>query len=432
MIESVPYGMRHIQHEMIEIIHQRMTSVNDKHSALRLKQAIQFYMNTNEINSAVEQICVLFGNEIASNQNTVQMKHNRRPSMQLSNFSINKIIEENENKDESVNEEMIEYADEQYLNEYKTADLILRSLLKKPVGYSLQMKISKDVSFPVYFPLFGNYIIGKMKVKKILQSSTNPYLIDTYDENMKFISSMILKTGDDLRQDSAVMFFFHLLNSIWEENDMKYNGHPIRALTYMCVAISPNFGAIEFVEDCVPLRNISQLTLDSNINNLIASMVGSYIASYVLGVADRHYDNILVRKSDCTLFNIDFGLIQILGQSLPNFQMDCAQFAITQELYQILEDNEKWMEFIETSILAFLQLRKCVQELVDFAKIVFGYHHHCQILTDIQRYLKHNVFQLHLSEDQVSQLLREQLKQSPFNWTTRIKNIVHNWAQTCA
>ena len=96
-----------------------------------------------------------------------------------------------------------------------------------------------------------------------------------------------------------------------------------------------DFGCIEMVNDCIPLRNIARLKKefeenDESFNNLIASTVGSYIATYVMGVGDRHFDNILVRD-DGTLFHIDFGYI--LGQKLS---FDTAEFAVTDDLYKII------------------------------------------------------------------------------------------------
>ncbi len=36
--------------------------------------------------------------------------------------------------------------------------------------------------------------------------------------------------------------------------------------------------------------------------NLVASAAGSYMASYVMGVTDRHFDNVLIRDSDFQLY----------------------------------------------------------------------------------------------------------------------------------
>merc|ERR1712173_472162 len=128
-----------------------------------------------------------------------------------------------------------------------------------------------------------------MKVMKIFQSAARPILVDAFDKTDDKIGSFILKQGDDLRQDQNMMFMFHMMNAIWREHELEYKSIPIRALTYSCVAMGNDFGCIELVDGCVPLRNICTLkdtfeTNDDAFNNLIASTVGSYIATYIMGV----------------------------------------------------------------------------------------------------------------------------------------------------
>jgi hypothetical protein len=53
------------------------------------------------------------------------------------------------------------------------------------------------------------------------------------------------------------------------------------------------------------------------------------MGAYVLGVGDRHFDNILIRADGC-LFHIDFGHILGGGASF-----DTASFAITPDLQQV-------------------------------------------------------------------------------------------------
>eukprot|EP00483_Globobulimina_turgida_P005348 UN05358 len=213
-----------------------------------------------------------------------------------------------------------------------------------------------------------------------------------------------------------MMFMFHIMNAIWEENNFLYNQHPIRALTYLCVAMGNDFGAIELVENCVSLRNISSLKnkFESDehlLNNLIASSVGSYIAVYIMGVGDRHFDNILIRD-DGTLFHIDFGYI--LGQKVS---LDTAEFAITNDLYNIIigQEEEVWQEFIEVCVDAFMILRKHIEELIQFCKITFTFLNPPQ---SIENFF-HNKFGMDLMEKEVEISLRNKLEQAPFDWNTK-------------
>ena len=216
------------------------------------------------------------------------------------------------------------------------------------------------------------------------------------------------------------------MNAIWEEHRLEYNKHPIRALTYLCVAMGNDFGCIELVENCIPLRNISELTdkFENNehlLNNLIASTVGSYIATYIMGVGDRHFDNILIRQDDGTLFHIDFGYI--LGQRVS---MDTAEFAITNDLYSIIigQDEELWQQFIDICVDAFMILREHIDELIAFGEIVWTFLNPSTPIKDFF----HKIFAMDLMDKEVEISLRNKLEQAPFDWNTRMKNVMHSWA----
>ena len=67
----------------------------------------------------------------------------------------------------------------------------------------------------------------------------------------------------------------------------------------------------------VTLLDIKEMKFDSaQESKLVASAAASYIAAYVLGLKDRHYDNILLIPTEGTLFHIDFGFIFGMSPSL--------------------------------------------------------------------------------------------------------------------
>eukprot|EP00488_Nonionellina_sp_1-RS-2012_P001453 TRINITY_DN2332_c0_g1_i1.p1 TRINITY_DN2332_c0_g1~~TRINITY_DN2332_c0_g1_i1.p1 ORF type:complete len:110 (+),score=29.65 TRINITY_DN2332_c0_g1_i1:233-562(+) len=101
------------------------------------------------------------------------------------------------------------------------------------------------------------------------------------------------------------------------DNSHRYNNKQIAALTYKCMPMGPDYGIIELIPNCQTLKDITdkyvngnkrnKLTLSDDVmNNLIATCAGSYMAAYIMGIRDRHYDNVLVTDSG-TIFHIDFG-----------------------------------------------------------------------------------------------------------------------------
>ena len=103
---------------------------------------------------------------------------------------------------------------------------------------------------------------------------------------------------------------FQFFNAIWkdERKNLTYGEHCVNARTYRCIAMGPDFGCIELIPNCKTLKDVKQLhgTLNENgLANLVTSAAGSYIAAFVMGIRDRHYDNVLLQPNG-TLFQYDF------------------------------------------------------------------------------------------------------------------------------
>ena len=76
------------------------------------------------------------------------------------------------------------------------------------------------------------------------------------------------------------------------------------------------------------------------LSRLVASGAGAYMASFLLGVGDRHYENILVAP-DASLFHIDFGYAlgsRVLGV-LGTLDLDTADLAITPGFKEVLSSQ---------------------------------------------------------------------------------------------
>ncbi|KAJ0064955.1 hypothetical protein NL108_018492, partial [Boleophthalmus pectinirostris] len=176
----------------------------------------------------------------------------------------------------------------------------------------------------------GNLILEKCKVmaskKKPLWLEFEPMPSPTTSDPV----GIIFKHGDDLRQDMLVIQTFVLMDSIWQDKSLDLNLIP-----YGCIATGHNIGMIETVRNAVtiaaiqksrggsagafkndalfewlkskcPLQEIHFQTVDT----FVKSCAGYCVATYVLGIGDRHNDNIMITDKG-NLFHIDFG--HILG-----------------------------------------------------------------------------------------------------------------------
>jgi len=140
---------------------------------------------------------------------------------------------------------------------------------------------------------------------------------------------IICKRGDDLRQDYYIQTLFKLFNEIWECYSQKHSNCKLPYLyTYSCIPLYSKFGVIEYVENSVPVSDFDWENIKS-LNNeekeiFIRTLAGSALASYILGIRDRHEDNMLI-KDNHIFFHIDFGhlwnnrpLVDAPRISIPN------------------------------------------------------------------------------------------------------------------
>ena len=244
-------------------------------------------------------------------------------------------------------------------------------------------------------------------------------------------SIVLIKMGDDLRKDLAVMNTFRFINYIWRRNNLQVrdsthnniNEHFVERLIYGVIPITNQFGCIEFIYGCSKLDAIYDvISVKHSLNikyKLIASGVASFIASFVIGARDRHNDNILIR-SDGTIFDIDFGFI--LGETLTG--LDASRLAVSDKFVKFLGENG-WKKFISVACEAYLILREYYVELSQFVNITFDFLNKSK---ENEEYLK-NALKIEYTRQEAERYIREKLKNSPSRWKTRLKNKVHGIAQ---
>ena len=131
------------------------------------------------------------------------------------------------------------------------------------------------------------------------------------------VVKVMFKVGDDLRQDQLVIQLMELMDAIFKDV-----GLDLEMTQYRALATGPTEGLVEFVADALPISKVKKehgsirefLARDAArhggwervLDRFVKSSAGYAVATYVLGIGDRHLDNILVRPTG-HLFHVDFG-----------------------------------------------------------------------------------------------------------------------------
>ncbi|CAL8343536.1 unnamed protein product [Arctogadus glacialis] len=265
---------------------------------------------------------------------------------------------------------------------------------------------------------------------------------------------IIFKNGDDLRQDMLTLQILRLMDLLWKEN-----GLDLRIVPYGCLATGDRAGLIEVVSSADTIANI-QLTssnvaaaaafnkdallnwlkeknsgdaLDRAIEEFTLSCAGYCVATYVLGIGDRHSDNIMVRSTG-QLFHIDFG--HILGNFKSKFgiKRERVPFILTHDFIHVIQqgktgNTEKFGSFRQYCEDAYLILRKNGNLFITlFALMLTAGLPELTSVKDIQ-YLKDSLALGKTDEEALKQFRQkfdEALRES---WTTKVNWMAHNVAK---
>ncbi|CAK1551645.1 unnamed protein product [Leptosia nina] len=217
-------------------------------------------------------------------------------------------------------------------------------------------------------------------------SNTLPLKINFIGVDQAVVPAMF-KVGDDLRQDALVLQVIKVMDSLWLNA-----GLDLRIVTFQALPTSNKRGMIEIVSEAETLRaiqtewgltgsfkdkpiaewlakhNPSELEYQRARDNFTASCAGYSVATYLLGICDRHNDNIMLKTSG-HLFHIDFGKFLGDAQMFGNFKRDRAPFVLTHDMAYVINGGERptqrFQHFVELCCMAFNVVRAHHDHILD-------------------------------------------------------------------
>jgi len=159
--------------------------------------------------------------------------------------------------------------------------------------------------------------------------------------------AVIVKCGDDLRQELLAYQYLSLLQRVWQEERL-----PLYVRPYRIQVLSSDSGFIEPILNTVSLHQIkkhSKMSLQDYFlrefgpptseefltaqRNFVQSCAAYCIVSYLIQVKDRHNGNILL-DSEGHIIHIDYGFI--LSSSPKNLGFENSPFKLTPELVEVM------------------------------------------------------------------------------------------------
>lgn len=198
---------------------------------------------------------------------------------------------------------------------------------------------------------------------------------------------VIFKSGDDLRQDLLTLQLLRVMDQMWLSNKLDMRLKPYRVLATGVNDNGDGVGMIEIVlnsdttsgiqhkygggamgalkldpiDNFIREHNKDSTSFYNAVDNFIRSCAGYCVATYVLGIGDRHNGNIMVTKSG-HLFHIDFG--HFLGNFKKKFGVnrERAAFVFTPEMAYVIggknyRKSNVFLQFLRTCSYAFKVLR---------------------------------------------------------------------------
>lgn len=205
----------------------------------------------------------------------------------------------------------------------------------------------------------------KFLVKRQFTSKAKPFWVQLQGEGPML--DVVMKKGDDLRQDQVVLSMLQEFNRIWEEAGVMHTTAAgvrvcVEAPVYRVACVGNSNGFVEMLPDSKPVDDIvAHKTRGENgwkaCNDIIPSSVAAFIAIFALNIKDRHKGNMVV-TGGTKLANIDFGWLE------EGPFLDTGTFPIPDGLQYLLASSGKWGEFHDLAWDAMKTLDENAESIV--------------------------------------------------------------------
>eukprot|EP01102_Stenamoeba_stenopodia_P020703 TRINITY_DN8172_c0_g1_i5.p1 TRINITY_DN8172_c0_g1~~TRINITY_DN8172_c0_g1_i5.p1 ORF type:complete len:1732 (-),score=326.42 TRINITY_DN8172_c0_g1_i5:97-5292(-) len=264
--------------------------------------------------------------------------------------------------------------------------------------------------------------------------------------------SVIFKTGDDLRQDVLTLQMLTIMDKLW-----KQEGLDMHITAYGCVATGKEMGMIQVVPNSQTTATIekdasgaagalkkkplfkwlkrynpTEQAWAKVIENFTYSLAGYCVATYILGIGDRHNDNIMCTQNG-HLFHIDFA--HFLGNVLKFARIvnrDKAPFVLTNQFLYVFAEKEltkspQFTQFVDLCCKAYNILRKHANLFITLFTMMLSTGIPQLKKPEDLHYLR-EAFCLQKTDEEAAVVFADKIMESLNTKMTQLNNFVHNLA----
>ncbi|RKP35330.1 kinase-like domain-containing protein [Dimargaris cristalligena] len=253
---------------------------------------------------------------------------------------------------------------------------------------------------------------------------------------------LMFKTGDDLRQDQLVIQIFTLMDRLLRQEKLD-----LRLTPYKVLATGADQGLIQFI----PSSALAQVLTEHNdsvlaylrlhnpdprptvpygvtagaMDTYIKSCAGYCVITYLLGVGDRHLDNLLMTR-DGRLFHIDFGYF--LGRDPKPFP---PPMKLCKEMVEGMGGafSVQYQRFQAYCFVAFSVLRKSANLILNLLALMVEANIPDIAIEPDQAVAKvQEKFRLDLSEEEATQYFQSLINESVSALFPQVIETIHRWA----
>eukprot|EP00055_Hartaetosiga_balthica_P001347 m.138242 g.138242 ORF g.138242 m.138242 type:complete len:843 (-) comp13805_c0_seq1:185-2713(-) len=247
---------------------------------------------------------------------------------------------------------------------------------------------------------------------------------------------IIFKNGDDLRQDQLVLQVITLMDRLLKRENLD-----LKLMPYRCLAATREYGMVERVNATAisatnGIRNFlrernpdpsAPVGINKDVmDNYVRSLSGYCVITYLLGVGDRHLDNLMITDNGC-LFHIDFGFI--LGRDPKPYP---PPMKLTKDMMEAINDGsgELLNLFRSHCFSCFLILRKSARLVLNLFRLMIDSNvNDIALDRDKTLFKVEEKFRLDMDDEGAVKYFKELLDSSLEAFFPRLVEGLHTFAQ---